>query len=70
VNNPLAEPAELTTHTPDTVLDRGVLPACRVSIRVCTWIRAIVQNGNTGCYLLYVMLALGALLTLATLLRG
>lgn len=66
----LAEPTELATHTPDTVLDRAVLPACRVSIRICSWLRARVQNGSAGCYLLYVMLALGALLTLATLTRG
>ncbi len=70
VEAPLAKPANFASHTPDTVLDRGVLPACRVSILVCTWVRARVQNGSTGCYLLYVMLALGALLTLATLLRG
>lgn len=70
VNSLLAEPCELATHTPDTILDRGVLPACQVSIRLCTWLRAIVQNGNTGCYLLYVMLALGALMTLVSLLRG
>ncbi|WP_432821941.1 proton-conducting transporter transmembrane domain-containing protein [Trichloromonas sp.] len=66
----LAKPAELATHTPDTVLDRGVVPACRFAIRICTWLRARVQNGHTGCYLLYVALVLGALLTLATLLRG
>jgi hydrogenase-4 component B len=66
----LAKPAEFASHTPDTILDRGVLPACRASIRIFTWLRARVQNGSSGCYLLYVALTLGALLTLATLLRG
>ncbi|MEJ2201574.1 MAG: proton-conducting transporter membrane subunit [Desulfuromonadaceae bacterium] len=70
ISTVLAQPVELSTHTPDTILDRGVLPLCRGSIKVCTWVRARIQNGNSGCYLLYVMLVLSTLLTLATLLRG
>jgi hydrogenase-4 component B len=63
-------PAEFASHTPDTVLDRLLLPACRGAARVCVWVRARLQHGVTGIYLLYVALTLSLLLTLGALLRG
>ena len=63
-------PAEFASHTPDTVLDRMFLPACRRAARFCTWLRARLQNGITGIYLLYVALTLCLLLILGALLRG
>jgi hydrogenase-4 component B len=63
-------PAEFASHTPDSVLDRLLLPACRGSARVCTWVRARLQHGITGIYLLYVALTLCLLLSLGALLRG
>lgn len=62
--------AEFARHTPDTILDRGVIPVCRGAIRVFNWLRAVIQNGSTSFYLLYVALTLVALLALATLSRG
>lgn len=61
---------EFSCHTPDTILDRGVIPVCRGTIHVFGRLRALIQNGSTSFYLLYVALALVALLTLATLSRG
>ena len=61
---------EFSCHTPDTILDRGVIPVCRGAIRVFSRLRALIQNGSTSFYLLYVALALFGLLTLATLSRG
>ncbi len=66
----LPDAAKFACHTPDTILDRGVIPVCRGAIRLFGWLRAVVQNGSTSFYLLYVALALAALLTLATLSRG
>jgi hydrogenase-4 component B len=63
-------PADFASHTPDTVLDRLLLPACRGSARFCTWLRARLQHGITGIYLLYVALTLSLLLVLGALLRG
>jgi len=63
-------PAGFASHTPDTVLDRLLLPLCRLSARLCTWLRGRLQHGITGVYLLYTALTLCLLLTLAAFLRG
>ena len=51
-----------TSHTPDAVLDRALLPGCRQVARWCCWLRARVQNGMVPTYLLYVALTLVFLL--------
>jgi len=63
-------PVRFSSHTPDTVLDRMLLPFCSLAARLCTWLRGRLQHGITGLYLLYVALTLCLLLTLATFLRG
>jgi hydrogenase-4 component B len=63
-------PAAFHSHTPDTVLDRLLLPLLRLTARSCTWLRARLQHGITGFYLLNVALTLCLLLLAATLLRG
>jgi hydrogenase-4 component B len=70
VTDSFPEPVDFASHTPDTVLDRLLLPCCRVASRFCTWLRGRLQHGITGIYLLYVALTLCLLLTLAALLRG
>ncbi len=50
-------PGGFHSHTPDTVLDRALLPGFRLAGRAFVWLRARVQNGITACYLLYVALA-------------
>jgi hydrogenase-4 component B len=70
VEGALPGPAAFTSHTPDTVLDRLVLPLFRGAARLCNWFRARLQHGITGIYLMYVALALFALLAAATFLRG
>ena len=62
--------ASLATETPDAVLDRAVLPACRRLARVATWLRARLQHGVGSLYLLYVALAVVVLLAAVTFLRG
>lgn len=51
-----------SSHTPDTVLDRLLLPAFNILAVVSTWLRMWLQNGIIGVYLLYVVLTLIALL--------
>ena len=63
VEGVLAKPAALTCHTPDLVLDRGLLPT---AARAAWWfgrLRSLVQNGRISFYLLYVVLLLLVLLT-------
>lgn len=52
------------SHTPDVVLDRLLLPGCRLAGKVSVWVRARIQNGMTASYLLYVALTLLFLLLL------
>jgi hydrogenase-4 component B len=52
------------TQVPDTVLDRGVLPALSLSQRILSWARPI-QGGPVQAYLLYILLTLLALLLIA-----
>jgi hydrogenase-4 component B len=61
---------EFSTHTPDTVLDRLLIPGLGISARVGTWLRARIQHGVGGLYILYVALTLGILLVLFIFLRG
>jgi hydrogenase-4 component B len=63
-------PAAFETHTPDTVLDRLLYPLFRSLARGCTRLRARVQHGITGFYLLYVALTLCLLLAMVARLRG
>jgi hydrogenase-4 component B len=70
VSTNFPSPSDFSSHTPDTVLDRLLLPAFGVAARFCTWLRARLQHGITGIYLLYVALTLCLLLTLGALLRG
>jgi hydrogenase-4 component B len=61
-------PAEggFSSHTPDAVLDRLLLPGLRWGARLFTRLRACIQNGISAIYLLYVALTLLVLLTLTT----
>lgn len=51
-------------HTPDLVLDRAIAPLCRVAVQTAFTIRAMLQHGIIGLYLLYIALALFLLLIL------
>jgi hydrogenase-4 component B len=53
--------SEFHTDVPDAVLDRGVLPAFRVGARLAGWLH-VVQQGSVQAYLLYIFLALLAIL--------
>jgi hydrogenase-4 component B len=59
--------AEFSSHTPDAVLDRLLSPLFRFAAGLFRWIRAIVQNGVIAIYLIYVALAVMALLALGAL---
>jgi hydrogenase-4 component B len=61
---PFPQASAFSSHVPDTVLDRVVLPASRGVGRVLSWFRWI-QHGNVQFYVLYVL----ATLVLAMLLR-
>jgi hypothetical protein len=50
------------SHVPDLVLDRGVYPAARGVGRAFAWMRWL-QLGSINAYLLYVLIALVALLS-------
>lgn len=50
--------AKMATHTPDVVLDRIIHPAFRAASRMAFRIRAFLQHGVIGIYLLYTALAL------------
>ncbi len=54
------------SETPDTVLDRGLVPGCRGLARGFTWLRARVQNGLVAIYLFYIAVTLVVLLLLTT----
>lgn len=49
------------SHVPETVLDEVVLPTCRFAGRLFSWFR-VFHQGNIQTYLLYIFLALIALL--------
>jgi hydrogenase-4 component B len=55
---------KFSSHTPDAVLDRVLLPGCRAVARWCCWLRARIQNGMVPTYLLYVALTLLFLLVM------
>ncbi len=55
---------EFSTHTPDAVLDRVLLPGSRRLAKWSSWLRARVQNGLIPTYLLYVALTLLFLLVM------
>jgi hydrogenase-4 component B len=52
---------EFHSQVPDTVLDEAVLPAFRVLARLFSWFR-VFQQGSIQTYLLYIFIALIALL--------
>jgi hydrogenase-4 component B len=56
-------PRETAFHseTPDVVLDEAVLPAVRFGARLLSWF-GVFQQGNVQAYLLYIFIALIALL--------
>jgi len=54
-------PSHFHSEVPDAVLERGVLPAFRVSAWLCTRLR-VFQQGKIQLYLLYIFLTLVALL--------
>jgi hydrogenase-4 component B len=54
--------ARLVVHTPDLILDRLLLPFCRLLARTSFTVRAFVHQGQIGIYLLYSALALCLLL--------
>jgi hypothetical protein len=53
--------ASFHSETPDTVLDRAVLPAFRFSAWLFSWFR-VFHQGSIQAYLLYMFLTLIALL--------
>lgn len=55
-------PSNFSSHTPDTVLDRLLLPLFNLVAGVATWLRIWLQNGITNLYLFYVVMTLIALL--------
>ncbi|MBE0503934.1 MAG: hydrogenase [Desulfuromonadales bacterium] len=57
--------SSFTSHTPDSILDRLLLPLLHVLAIAATWLRTWLQNGVTSLYLLYVVLTLFALLLLS-----
>jgi hydrogenase-4 component B len=59
------KPAKFASHTPDTVLDRLLLPLLTALTVAATWLRTWLQNGVTSLYLLYVVLTLIALLIMS-----
>lgn len=60
----LPPPAAFSSHTPDAVLDRGLFPLLGWGAGWCGRLRAWVQNGRIGFYLLYIALVLLVLLTI------
>jgi hydrogenase-4 component B len=58
-------PAKFTSHTPDAVLDRLLLPLLTALAMAATWLRTWLQNGVTSLYLLYVVMTLIALLLMS-----
>ncbi|WP_305043194.1 proton-conducting transporter transmembrane domain-containing protein [Geoalkalibacter sp.] len=58
------EPGQFASHTPDLVLDRGLRPAFCGLAWLFRRLRALIQNGLSACYLLYVALTLIVLLLL------
>lgn len=54
-----------TSHTPDLVFDRCLLPIGNALALVATWLRRQLQNGVIGFYLLYVVLTLMVLLAMS-----
>ncbi len=62
--------ADFSSHTPDTVLDGLAMPLAGRAARVCTRLRARLQHGIIGIYLLYTALALFVLLGTVVFLRG
>ena len=59
--------AEFYSHTPDVVLDRLLSPLFRAAAGLFCRVRAIVQNGVIAIYLIYVALAVMALLALGAI---
>jgi hydrogenase-4 component B len=64
VAGPFPKPSRFSTHTPDAVLDRALLPATTGIAWLCSRLRSYIQNGRTSFYLLYVALTLIVLFTL------
>lgn len=65
-----AKPAKFESHTPDVVLDRVLAPGFAGGAWLCQRLRAGVQNGTIALYLLYVVLALIALMAFLPIERG
>ncbi len=55
-------PAEFASHTPDTVLERLLLPVLRGGSWLAARLRAWIQNGSSSLYLLYTAVTLVILL--------
>jgi hydrogenase-4 component B len=62
--------AEFSSHTPDTVLDRFLLPLLRRLALASVWMRARIQHGITNFYILNVCLTVCFFLILVIFLRG
>ncbi len=63
IQGPFPAPARHATDAPDVVLDRGVLPALRSVTHAALRLR-LLQKGHVQVYVLYILLALCALLLL------
>ena len=61
IRGPFPVAASFDSHVPDTVLDRAVLPTFSLAGRMLAQLRPI-QRGSLHLYLLYILLALFALL--------
>ncbi len=62
--------AAFASHTPDTVLDRLLLPLFRLVARGCSLVKPLLQHGISNLYLLYIGLTLLALLGFTVFSRG
>lgn len=70
LEGPFPPPATFASHTPDTVLDRLTLPVSRQISLFATRLRARMQHGVSGLYLLNVALTLCALLAAVAIWGG
>jgi hydrogenase-4 component B len=64
ITGPFPKESRFSSHTPDAVLDRTLLPAITGIVWMCSRLRSYIQNGHTSFYLLYVALVLIVLFTL------
>lgn len=67
VNGLFPDTSDFSSHTPDAVLDRLLIPLANAMACLFRRTRSLIQNGVLAIYLLYVALTVMALLTFAAL---